>query len=65
MPAYDYKCESGHVWEVVRPMAERHDPTVCPQCGEEGKLASFTKSPHLLWYPGATRKPFYEPRRNH
>lgn len=67
MPAYDYKCEDcGWVWESARPMAKRHDPAVCPNCGSDaGKLASFTKAPHLLWYPGATRKPFYEPRRNH
>lgn len=65
MPTYDYKCGCGHVWEAVRPMAERHAPLRCPECGSEGRLASFTKAPHLLWYPGAPRPLFHEPRRNH
>jgi putative FmdB family regulatory protein len=32
MPIYEYKCENGHLFEVVQRMSE--DPvTVCEQCG--------------------------------
>ena len=32
MPLYDYRCENGHVFEVMQRMSE--DPiTVCQECG--------------------------------
>jgi putative FmdB family regulatory protein len=32
MPIYEYKCENGHLFEVVQKMSD--DPvTVCEQCG--------------------------------
>ena len=33
MPRYEYECECGAGEELSRPIAERHDPVVCPSCG--------------------------------
>jgi len=32
MPLYEYKCESGHVFEKRRPYEHRHDSLECPIC---------------------------------
>lgn len=33
MPTYDYKCTHCGQFEVLRRMADRDAPAVCPQCG--------------------------------
>lgn len=62
MPTYDYKCKCGHEWELSRPIVERNDPAVCPNCHNVGRRA-FTNAPGLPWYPGTTRSPYKEKRK--
>lgn len=38
MPLYTYGCSANHEFEELRRVSERHDPLVCPQCGEPSKL---------------------------
>lgn len=33
MPYYDYTCPEGHIFEKLRPIAER-DNAECPECGQ-------------------------------
>lgn len=38
MPVYEYECTScGHIFESVRPLARRDDPSACPDCNSPGK----------------------------
>ena len=38
MPIYEYECTScGHIFESVRPLARRDDPSTCPECDSPGK----------------------------
>ncbi|MCE2465992.1 MAG: zinc ribbon domain-containing protein [Dehalococcoidia bacterium] len=38
MPVYEYECTScGHIFESVRPLALRDDPSACPDCESPGK----------------------------
>jgi len=37
VPLYDYRCEAGHVTEVMRPYEDRNDPHLCA-CGQVGGL---------------------------
>jgi putative FmdB family regulatory protein len=44
MPFYEYRCESCGDFELLRPMADRDKPAVCPGCGHEvseRKLTTF------------------------
>ncbi|MGC8460964.1 MAG: FmdB family zinc ribbon protein [Candidatus Dormibacteria bacterium] len=35
MPRYEYRCnDCSTVFETMRPVAARHDPTPCPGCGK-------------------------------
>ncbi|MBM3288479.1 MAG: zinc ribbon domain-containing protein [Candidatus Eisenbacteria bacterium] len=37
MPFYEYSCEKcGARFDLMRRMAERDDPAVCPECGHKG-----------------------------
>lgn len=38
MPVYTYECTCGSYTEVLRPVAERHQPAECEACGKEAKL---------------------------
>jgi putative FmdB family regulatory protein len=41
MPVYEYKCEAGHKFEAVLPVARYNEPQMCPQCGKSSaKLLS-------------------------
>ena len=62
MPAYDFKCRNGHMWEEQRPMSECDEPSMCPRCGMPGHIA-FTTVPVVPWYPGTTREFFKEKKR--
>lgn len=37
MPVYEYRCQSGHEFELRRGMSEFDSPASCPECGENGK----------------------------
>lgn len=62
MPAYDYTCDSNHIWEEQRLMKDRDLPSVCPTCGVEGKRV-FITAPHVMWFPSQTRSGFKEKRK--
>jgi len=32
MPTYAWKCSNGHDWEVVTTIAQRDEPSICPEC---------------------------------
>lgn len=32
MPLYEYECQNGHRFEVLRPMSQRNDPVHCEKC---------------------------------
>lgn len=36
MPAYDYRCVTGHEWEMVHSVAECDVDHECPKCGRLG-----------------------------
>lgn len=39
MPLYDFRCTGcAHVFDVMKPIAERHESATCPQCGAESFL---------------------------
>ncbi len=35
MPTYEYSCECGHEFEVVKKMSDYRKPEICPTCGRE------------------------------
>lgn len=35
MPTYDYSCERCGDFSALRPLAQRHSPAACPECGRE------------------------------
>lgn len=37
MPMYFYQCEEGHLFEAIRPVANRDDPINCPKCNKPAK----------------------------
>ena len=37
MPVYEYRCQSGHEFELRRGMSDIDSPAACPQCGKNGK----------------------------
>lgn len=41
MPRYEYQCPNGHLFDLVRPMDERHNAAVC-DCGA---LAQYRFTP--------------------
>lgn len=45
MPTYTYSCQDCGPFNLVRTIAQRSDPTWCPECGSEGHRA-FT-APYL------------------
>ncbi|MHA6576429.1 FmdB family zinc ribbon protein [Pseudomonas yamanorum] len=36
MPTYEYACESCGTFTMLRPMAQRHEPSQCPYCDSPG-----------------------------
>lgn len=36
MPTYVWNCKQGHEWDVVTTIAERDNPSSCPECQGEG-----------------------------
>tara|TARA_R110000868_G_scaffold9394_2_gene46918 strand:- start:7409 stop:7768 length:360 start_codon:yes stop_codon:yes gene_type:complete len=36
MPTYIWTCRQGHDWDVVTTIAQRDEPSHCPDCQEEG-----------------------------
>lgn len=55
MPLYEYICQDcGAVTELQRPMDERHDPTVCRDCGSDDTELAISRSGFILkgtgWY---------------
>lgn len=38
MPTYEYQCETGHVWEMMRRIPHRTDPATCDDCGSAGTV---------------------------
>lgn len=43
MPLYEYRCEQGHVTDLLRPMAQGNDPAACGTCGAEAhRIVSLT-----------------------
>lgn len=40
---YEYQCQDcGDIHSKVRRLEKRHEPTVCPECGGEGRLGIFS-----------------------
>jgi len=64
MPTYTYTCENKHRWELTRKIAERNEPTACPECGSDGRLV-IVSAPTIPWWPGCTRSDYKERLRHH
>lgn len=47
MPLYDYRCDNGHVNELLVRYEDRKEQ-VCPDCGITAKQVWLT-APHLDW----------------
>jgi len=46
MPVYEYKCEKGHVFEVIQPMAD--DPLdKCEECGAPAQRVLYAPAVHF------------------
>lgn len=41
MPIYEFRCPQGHVFEVIRPVAEYRAPAVC-SCGQDAERVVLT-----------------------
>jgi putative FmdB family regulatory protein len=37
MPFYDYKCKTGHSWEVMKAFSEYDREELCEICKEQGE----------------------------
>lgn len=37
MAIYSFRCEDGHTFDEIRPVAERDDVTPCEVCGKTAK----------------------------
>lgn len=61
MAVYTYTCHEGHSWDESRPMGERDEPAVCPECGAEGKRGF--SAPVIPWFAGCTRSEDYYQKR--
>jgi len=69
MPIYEYECERGHRWSLLRPVARRHEPPPCPVCQSCGALMPSVPLPP--WIQGVSnvhqgwskdiQDPMYEP----
>jgi putative FmdB family regulatory protein len=46
MPIYEYKCDNGHVFEVIQPIAE--EPlTECQECGAPAARVLYSPAVHF------------------
>lgn len=54
MPTYDYHCDACGGFSVLRPLAERDQPAVCPLCGASAPRVLFA-SPMLRSLEPTTR----------
>jgi putative FmdB family regulatory protein len=46
MPTYEYKCDKGHVFEVIQSMSE-DALTNCEECGEPAQRVLFAPAVHF------------------
>jgi len=55
MPVYDYHCPDCGTFEVMRQMANRDAPAVCPHCGQTAGRVMLS-TPSLSLVSGDTRR---------
>lgn len=39
MPLFEYKCDNGHITELLRSIRERNAPCICTECGMDARPA--------------------------
>jgi len=54
MPIYDYDCPDCGGFEVLRTLAQRDDPCICPNCGAASPRV-FVATPRLACLSSETR----------
>lgn len=42
MPLYVYECKNAHLTDIIRPVEERHTPTLCEKCFQPATLVVQT-----------------------
>jgi putative FmdB family regulatory protein len=55
MPTYEYACGDCGEFTALRPMAQRHEPQPCPECGAPAPRVLAT-APAFAGLPAAARQ---------